>query len=647
MCYRYCMYKDAGQVHIDELGEFPIDAHNGVEIKVYLKSSYDLENIIYCLDKLEGFSDVYVNSNLNQCYVENSAKTCIQAFNDRVYKKYNTFTMSSLAKSLRYHSKTSYSMYTRDSIMAKILLGNVVYPLSADFTNKLPMDLKRFIEDLPILIHVPIGSIDITPNRENLLYSNKTVTFLTQRLNAVKEEISSIICTKYDLKDRDFCNFFDYANQMTCKEYSFFSDGDKAIDQFLNFKISSKYLTKKYTYKQQELNLDWEELDRIAQIFLHSNRDDFFYGLYNRHKICKASSMWNTFYNIFTLNKLKYWNLYKKTKAISKKERFYLKELHKDIIIVKPISIKIIYAEIKKAFNKTPNNISESLQRDIIKDLFTLIKNIPALESSSMPEEIVKKWDNLHAEELKEKRLLEQSSTKVTAVNEEEFHIKVLRKNQVFATGLDNCVAKSILTTIDDLRKAKVTYVYADYSQMDYLKLAHLSKAKFKKITIIGVPKRKYKEISELPNTISVLEYLDVNTSKPLIKALTELTIERFIREKNLYLWKISYFKEYENYIELLEKSYYNRDFDYALNYTNVGQELWEAWQKSPYYTNILERLNNKKMLKINQALSILPSYSYSKKTTLALLFSFAKHYKLDYIKPKYIPTISHENFKN
>lgn len=647
MCYRYCMYKDAGQVHIDELGEFPIDAHNGVEIKVYIKSSYDLEGIIYCLDKLEGFSDVYVNSNLNQCYVENSAKTCIQAFNERVYKKYNTFTISSLAKSLRYHSKTSYSMYNRDILRAKILLGNVVYPLSADFTNKLPLDLQRFIEDLPILIHVPIGAIDITPNRENLLYSNKTVTFLTQRLKEVKEEISSIICTKYDLKDKDFCNFFDYANQMTCKEYPFFSNDDQAWDQFLNFSISSKYLTKKYTYKQQEFNLNWEELDSIAVQFLTTNRDDFFYGVYNRHKICKTSSMWGLFYNIFTYNKLKNWNLYKKTKAVSKKERFYLKELRKDIIIVKPISIKIIYTKIKEAFNKIPNNISESLQRDIIKDLFTLIKNIPALESSSMPEEIVKKWDNLHVEELKEKRLLKQSSSKVTAVNEEEFHIKVLRDNQVFATGLDNCVAESTLTTIDDLRKAKVTYVYADYSQMDYLKLAYLSKTKFKKITIIGVPKRKYKEISELPNTISVLEYLDVNTSKPLIKALTGLTINRFIRNNGLDLWKVPYFKEYENYINLLEKKVYDRNFDYALNCADVGRELWEAWQKSPYYTNILDRLNNKKMLKINQALSILPSYSYSQNTTLALMFSFAKHYKLDYIKPQYIPTISHENFKN
>mgnify|MGYP000881458491 CR=1 FL=1 len=71
---------------------------------------------------------------------------------------------------------------------AHILMGNVIYPIDI---NPMHYDYKkdRVLEGTGLVIELPIGSIDVTAGRDELLYSEKTLTALKEQLNQAYEWI--------------------------------------------------------------------------------------------------------------------------------------------------------------------------------------------------------------------------------------------------------------------------------------------------------------------------------------------------------------------------------------------------------------------------------------------------------------------------
>lgn len=168
-CYQYLMYKDGSGICIDKVGEFTTDVENGLEVQVNIGNQWDWSvkgALKEGITALHFYSNVYVSD-------EGSVLDAkfIESFNNRKIHSLQNFKVTS-------------SPYY---IGCNVLMGNVCYPLRDDLQAKYFPGAST-----SIAIVCPIGSLDITPNREQLLYNERTEETLKERLQASLDEIRNI-----------------------------------------------------------------------------------------------------------------------------------------------------------------------------------------------------------------------------------------------------------------------------------------------------------------------------------------------------------------------------------------------------------------------------------------------------------------------
>lgn len=178
VAYNYIMIKENGTITTNLLASNPTNEHNGISVKVPI-DTINYTSITKALEELTFFPNVYIDSNDSYWKSINNAKRT----------RYNTFSVSE-AIIPNYH--------TSRKNRVNILLGNVIYPLDTTKIEYLSNDytFKYALIDLNICIHVNIGEINVTPNREAIIYSESTINVLTQKVKAVQEEINTIISSK-------------------------------------------------------------------------------------------------------------------------------------------------------------------------------------------------------------------------------------------------------------------------------------------------------------------------------------------------------------------------------------------------------------------------------------------------------------------
>ena len=162
-CYNYLMYKDGETLNIDLLNTIDTQYDNGVEVSVNIVDAfYEREHIIQGLALLCYFEQIYVDTDIDYL------KDFIERFNNRKIHEFYSFKVCSLSEVSGIHC----------------LMGNVLYSLNnVDILGTQPN----------IAITCDIGELDITPNRENLRYSNKTKECLQDKINLVRDEILSYL----------------------------------------------------------------------------------------------------------------------------------------------------------------------------------------------------------------------------------------------------------------------------------------------------------------------------------------------------------------------------------------------------------------------------------------------------------------------
>ena len=169
-CYSYLMYKDGDTIKIDLLNTIETTAENGVEVSVNL--SYTFENISKIKNSillLSYFEKLYID-----CKVNDTLDEFVNTFNNRKIKEYKTFKVCS-------------SLEDRGSYF---LMGNVLYK-AGKLSNK-------YVQEPNIAIKCDIGSLDITPNRENLRFTNKTNKYIEQvQLSHSLSLIYQLLLNKY------------------------------------------------------------------------------------------------------------------------------------------------------------------------------------------------------------------------------------------------------------------------------------------------------------------------------------------------------------------------------------------------------------------------------------------------------------------
>lgn len=233
--YYYIMTKDGNNITTNLVATLDTAEKDGVEVT--LKNCSNFNNYYLALDYISFFPNIYIDC-------EGVIKNRI---NNSKVKYYNNFAVSTL------------------NIRHKLLLGNVLYPLDTTFLDS---EASNFIDDISntgIVIRFKVGELNITPNRENIIYTNSTKELINSRIHEVKKEIISIVCP---LVIRDYSNIYDYYSaKQYCFFYNFFNNildtRASNITHYGFFRGSISLLDISITYKGEDLS-SWMNLIRSA-----------------------------------------------------------------------------------------------------------------------------------------------------------------------------------------------------------------------------------------------------------------------------------------------------------------------------------------------------------------------------------------------
>lgn len=247
------MAKNGGGIDIDLVSSLETDERNGVEIRVQVDtvSGYDkiLTNLCY-------ISNLYVEcQGSNNSYYSGWDTLCnaVNRFNDRKIVdfgefKHNTFITDD------YHYGTG-----------RIVLGNIVYPI--EFGNITPLpnyprltknDISDILKDVNVTFS--IGSLDITPNREALLYSERTIKALRETYTKVFDYLQD----EYVKQAESNTNIIEYYNQVRQSRSIVLTKDDVTIKIDIPREISNS------EYKFKGKVVDEAILEKIDNIFYHS-----------------------------------------------------------------------------------------------------------------------------------------------------------------------------------------------------------------------------------------------------------------------------------------------------------------------------------------------------------------------------------------
>lgn len=181
--YYYLMVKSGNSITTNLLMERTTSEKNGVEVTIKNIKSFTpfkdaLRNVVF-------FPNIYIHG-------DNS----IESYINRVkVKKFKNFAAASIP-----------------IVDYKFLLGNVLYPYNAQYLQPNHLAFLKEISSTGIVIKFDVGEINITPNRENIIYSSDTIKKIEKRIEEAEEEIKNLVVAKVS---KDYKNIIDYYNIMS------------------------------------------------------------------------------------------------------------------------------------------------------------------------------------------------------------------------------------------------------------------------------------------------------------------------------------------------------------------------------------------------------------------------------------------------
>lgn len=174
---KYLMYKENMTIKIDELSSTNTKEHNGLEVLVYLPNNSSVSNnIVSSLEHISYFDKLFITVNYPHEleYSKRYPLLCIAdkagQFNKRRIKKYNNFSVCPMLAD-----------------KPVLCVGSVIYPID-NLSINIPDELKNAC----LQIHIPIGSVNVTPNREQILYTDLTKDYIQKAVDNTYQEILSM-----------------------------------------------------------------------------------------------------------------------------------------------------------------------------------------------------------------------------------------------------------------------------------------------------------------------------------------------------------------------------------------------------------------------------------------------------------------------
>ena len=177
--YSYIMYKNGTSLNIDKLSEVEGDYPNGLEVSIQVKKD-DYYDWATAINQLCLFDKLHIACQGGCCW---RLRNAVENFNNRKVRNYNNiFSTCDILGSTR--------LYYR--------VGNILYEADSEHT---------YISTVGLIINIPIGTVDITPSRENLQYTEFTNKTLREKSNEVKVLLQDMATKAFD-RDMTFEYFF-------------------------------------------------------------------------------------------------------------------------------------------------------------------------------------------------------------------------------------------------------------------------------------------------------------------------------------------------------------------------------------------------------------------------------------------------------
>lgn len=209
--YQYIFSKGIFRPTIDLLDTSNCISHNGTEIRIYIKDSSDTLKFRNALST-------------QLCYFDN-----VYFDNWDIDNNYTIFE----GKYFKYRNKNQY-----DSRM-HIVLDKVVYPID---WKQLNMDEYN----IAVGIKFKTGELLVTPNREQLQYTDDIIKLVKERIKDAIEELIGI----FDKQNKNFDSFFEWLAKKDERPHIIFTDNSN--NTYKLYLYGLEYVNKRNNYKYFE-----------------------------------------------------------------------------------------------------------------------------------------------------------------------------------------------------------------------------------------------------------------------------------------------------------------------------------------------------------------------------------------------------------
>lgn len=579
------MYKDGTGINIDQLGKFPTDAKNGLSVQVTLQMDYyKVQELINGLTALAFFNCIYLDD--SQKLLSDFA----EQFNARksVYlKSFGVWDMGnySLKRTTSYNSNKP----------VNIVVGNCIYP----FTKEQLYAQSKLPKDLPIYLHFDIGELDVTPNREAILYNPKTDDAILKKAKEAVEELKSIIMKQDHIDFPSLLDWYKYKKENNIA-ISIPLNKDEVYKMYLNTQTVREWaIPSTCTIKGKDMpkgpmltlieNLMESSIPEEAIKFRYEVNNSMYYAKMLRWTNLKLIDAINTHYTVTTDDVI--WKSvlkdYVKSTYLNKKKHTnrYGSSYCTNYVLSRIKAAKALRSRLRHLI-KMDTSSNHACLRFILKELD--FKNMFVnCNADTIPTDYVTKW------EADKKAQKATTTTSTTSTIVRKCVIYTLKESERYDYSISSygVIADSDLYTLDSMSKSGKLFVYTSNDNIEDLKHVYYIFGRTLQLHVstefIYVAPSNIPTIAALSNTIDISTYL-YTRKNDLIATYKDIDWN-----KADMLSSIKY-RYWENLVKEFPEVW-TKVVEYASYYEKVGSLRHLRGSHADFFIELLKKYQEKK----------------------------------------------------
>lgn len=560
------MYKDGTGINIDQLGKFPTDAKNGLSVQVTLQMDYyKVQELINGLTALAFFNCIYLDDS------QKLLRDFAEQFNARksVYlKSFGVWDMGnySLKKITSYNSIKP----------VNIVVGNCIYP----FTKEQLYAQSKLPKDLPIYLHFDIGELDVTPNREAILYNPKTDAAILAKAKEAVEELKSIIMKQDHIDFPSLLDWYKYKKENTVA-ISIPLNKDEVYKMYLDTRTVREWaIPSTCTIKGKDMPKGpmLTLMENLMDSYIPDEAIKFRYEISGSMYYTKMLRWTNiklidaiTKYQIVTTDDI----IWKSVLKDYVKSTYLNKRKHQhygtNYVLSRTKATNALRSRLRQLI-RMDNSHGHACLRFILKELD--FKNMFVnCNADNIPTDYVTKWEA----DKKAQKATTATSTTPTVARKCVIYTLAQSERYDYNTSSYGVISDSNLYTLDSISKSGKLFVYTSNDNIEDLKHAYHIFSSILQLHVstvfIHVAPSNIPTIAALSNTIDISTYL-------------------YTRKNDL----IAIYKDIDwGKADMLKAEKYR-------HWENIVMEFPELWTKVVEYASYYEKVNNLRCLRGSHA---------------------------------------------